>query len=170
MSRLPWTAIDGWLSVAEGEALQCLATGRAVLELGAWKGRSTVCLAAVARRVVSVDAHRGDPATGPADTYAEYLANVTASGSLDRITPVLLRFQDLVDLGPRFDLVFVDGAHDADSVEHDTRLALQFIRPGGTIAWHDLGYESVREGLQRLGLAPAALVGSLGWLTFSEVS
>ena len=37
----------------------------------------------------------------------------------------------------QIDLVFVDGAHHYDAVVSDTRQALQLVRPGGAIIWHD---------------------------------
>lgn len=36
-----------------------------------------------------------------------------------------------------FDSVLVDGGHDAEVVASDTRKALQVLRPGGMILWHD---------------------------------
>jgi predicted O-methyltransferase YrrM len=37
------------------------------------------------------------------------------------------------------DLFFIDGAHSYDYVRCDTEYALQCVRPGGVIAWHDFG-------------------------------
>ena len=38
-----------------------------------------------------------------------------------------------------FDLIFVDGGHDAETIAADTTNALKMLRPGGIIAWHDYG-------------------------------
>lgn len=35
------------------------------------------------------------------------------------------------------DFVFIDGAHDYESVKYDTALAHALLAPGGIIAWHD---------------------------------
>lgn len=160
-----WTEIEGWLSPAQGQALQELAAGGDVLELGSYKGRSTCCLAAAARQVSSVDWHGGDAGTGPADTLGRFVANLEALGVRDRVILRVVRFEDLGDSLPVgwYDLVFVDGAHDAESVERDTRIALKAVKPGGAIAWHDWDYESVREGAARAGLAAEHVVGDLGW-------
>jgi predicted O-methyltransferase YrrM len=51
------------------------------------------------------------------------------------------------------DAVFIDGDHSKDGVEHDTLLALQCVRPGGIIIWHDyhdLGTVDVREVLNEM--------------------
>ena len=39
----------------------------------------------------------------------------------------------------KIDLFFIDGAHSYDYVRCDTENALQCVRPGGVIAWHDFG-------------------------------
>jgi predicted O-methyltransferase YrrM len=46
------------------------------------------------------------------------------------------------DFSPHYgkiDLFFIDGAHSYDYVRSDTENALQCVRPGGVIAWHDFG-------------------------------
>ncbi|HEY6564329.1 MAG TPA: class I SAM-dependent methyltransferase, partial [Pirellulaceae bacterium] len=41
----------------------------------------------------------------------------------------------------RVDLVFIDAAHDYESVRHDSEVALRLLRPAnhGIILWHDYG-------------------------------
>jgi predicted O-methyltransferase YrrM len=36
-----------------------------------------------------------------------------------------------------FDLVFIDGSHDAPSVRRDIELSLAVLQPGGLLAFHD---------------------------------
>ena len=36
-----------------------------------------------------------------------------------------------------FDTAFIDGGHAADIVANDTRRAIQLVRPGGLVVWHD---------------------------------
>jgi predicted O-methyltransferase YrrM len=38
-----------------------------------------------------------------------------------------------------FDLVFIDGCHYYEYVNKDTQNALQHIKPGGLLIWHDYG-------------------------------
>lgn len=63
-----------------------------------------------------------------------------------------------------FDLVFIDAAHDTESVERHTRIALQAVRPGGVIAWHDWHWESVREGIWACGLEPHRALTNMAWM------
>ena len=75
-------------------------------------------------------------------------------GLWDKVVAVVGKVEDVAPLlaSGTFGLVWIDGAHDAESVARDTALALRVLSPGGTIAWHDWDYESVRAGA-----SPAAL-------------
>jgi hypothetical protein len=41
----------------------------------------------------------------------------------------------------KIDFVFVDGAHDFETVSNDTAVAFRLIAPGGWIVWHDVSME-----------------------------
>jgi predicted O-methyltransferase YrrM len=141
--------VRGWLTRTEGEALAACARGRVVLEIGSYCGRSTICMAQTAKRVYALDWHRGDAGAGWGQTLPEFLANIERYGVADKVIPLVGRTDDLspilADLSVEF--VFVDGAHDADSVRADTRLALRVLKPGGVIAFHDFDYPSVRDAV-----------------------
>ena len=162
---------DGWLSPVEIKELQRLAKGKTVLELGAWKGRSTVVMAEVARYVVSVDRHKGldVPDTHPqfgSDSLPDYLE---AARGLENVAIVVADFTAFLPLlAVVFDIVFVDGNHDADSVERDALLACQHAYfSTGIIVFHDYDLESVREGITRVfrNRQPDSLVGSIATFT-----
>jgi predicted O-methyltransferase YrrM len=57
------------------------------------------------------------------------------------------------------DLVFVDGAHSREYVRNDTAKALELLRPGGCVAWHDCApnHPEVVAVLKESGL-PVSLV------------
>lgn len=148
---------DGWLTEEEAAQLADLARDRTVLELGAWKGRSTFVLARTALHVVSVDRHLGIPGHG-GDSLAEYLENVRG---LANVSPVVSHFEEIVPLLGHFDLVYIDGDHDEASVYRDSTLALPHC---DTIAFHDWDFPEVRAGAAHLG-DPAGIVGSLAWFS-----
>jgi hypothetical protein len=152
------TQPPGWLTAAEADELRRLASDRTVLELGAWKGRSTVVLAEVARYVVSVDRHEGIPEVGGEDSLPDYLANVRG---LANVGIVIAEFNLFVPwLLRAFDVVYVDGDHDRDSAARDAALARASALE--TIAFHDWDFESVRDGATSvLGREPDGLVGSV---------
>lgn len=164
---LPWQDIHGWLTDEEGEALQRLAAGRIVLEIGSWRGRSTVCLAQVATRVYALDWHRGDADTGAAWTLPDCAANLFRRGLENRVVLLVGRTADVAPLlrNGLCDMVFVDGGHDRETVAADLRLALRAVRPGGVLALHDWGHTGVRAAVadELGGLAPDGTAGSLAW-------
>ena len=147
-SQLPKTwfprDVAGWLTITEGEALRDLAQGKRVLEIGSYCGRSTICLAAEAEEVVSIDPHDGRGTPHPRDTFSEFLDNLERYGCQNKVV-ALRGTSEGLKLGQRFGLVFIDGAHDADSVRGDIRVALDNLEPGGLIAFHD--YHDVDPGV-----------------------
>ena len=157
----------------EAARLATLATGKDVLELGAWYGFSTVILAQAARRVVSVDWHQGDEHAGEGDTWDAYRANLARFGVTGKVDARRGRFADvlpaLAKQGALFDGCFIDAQHDTASVEADLALALPLIRPGGFVAFHDYGRGEatghpgfgVTEAADRFGVAGVA--GHLAW-------
>ncbi len=158
--RLP----DGWLDATEAGELRKIADGKVVLELGAWKGRSTVVLAGVAQHVVSVDRHQGIAEVGGEDSLPDYLDAVRGLANVSIVVADFVQFVGVLD--SIFDLVYVDGDHDADSAERDANLALKAIRAGGMIAFHDWDFDSVREGVGRvISREPNRVVGSVAVFT-----
>ena len=142
-----WTDIDGWLTKQQGEFLQTVVKGKTVLEIGSGFGRSTVCMAQVAKQVTTIDHHRGG-------TLPAFTANLQAFDVVSRVEPIVADIREIRDeiVKRRFHVVFVDGEHDAESVQHDTQAALECLLPGGVIVWHDYNYESVKEGIVATGI------------------
>jgi predicted O-methyltransferase YrrM len=162
---ITWHDIDGWLDPDEAEVLQLLSVGRDVLELGSFKGRSTVCLAEFARTVVSVDWHRGDAACGHADTSGEFLDNLERAGVAEKVVPVRARVENAELPERAFDLVFIDDDHTNDAPLTSTRMALRCLRRGGTIAWHDWYEPAVQRAAELCGLVPTSFRNRLAWVT-----
>ncbi|GAH41399.1 unnamed protein product, partial [marine sediment metagenome] len=93
--------IDGWLSDSEGELLYKLAkevpSGQAIVELGSWKGKSTVWLAkgteaGQRNEVYSIDPHSGTKAhvsEGEMNTYTAFLTNLTKAGGQATVVPLV---------------------------------------------------------------------------------
>lgn len=124
----PPEAVPGWLTVAEGRLLWQMAAGRSVLELGTGAGRSAVCLAQQAKRVVTVDVRDQPEAREWARRFgvAERLA--FRQGEIEAVCR---------GLNERFELVFVDTEQDAASVRRDIEASLPLLASGGLIAFHD---------------------------------
>jgi len=132
--------VPGWLTPEEGEALYELAkscTGRGVIvEIGSWKGKSTICLGLGSRagrglRIVAVDPH--------ADyRFGDFKANVERAGIADLVTPVPSLSQDAAaGFDEPIELLFVDGSHVEDDVRTDFDQWVPKVVDGGWVAFHD---------------------------------
>lgn len=130
------TAITG----PEAAALREIAAGKTVLEIGALLGFSTVTLAGVASRVVSVDPHEGYPADQPRPTLHRFLENIAPVR--DRITVCLGSDRDVFPyLASRsFDVVFIDATGEYEDTRRIMRGAIPLLRHIGTLAVHDCGH------------------------------
>lgn len=130
----------GWLTEDEGIELAKLADGKSVLEIGSYCGRSTICLAQKAKHVHAVDTFdgRGTPSEG--DTFNLFRRNLIRYGVDKTVTVLRGTSSEILPNMPRvFDLVFIDGSHDYESVNEDIELSLSVLRPNGVIAFHDYG-------------------------------
>jgi len=110
--------------------------GKDVLEVGSYCGRSSICMGQTARSLCCVDPFDCRDTPGDGSTFAEFTANLKRY----KVTPAkVLRslFADAPLNGDRFDLVFIDGAHDEASVVSDAWRAIGLLRPEGLLAFHD---------------------------------
>jgi MMP 1-O-methyltransferase len=132
--------VPGWLSDEEGEALYELAkecTGKGVIvEIGSWKGKSTICLGLGSKagggvRIFAVDPH--------ADyRHGEFKENIERAGIADLVTPLKGLSQSVADtFDEPIELLFVDGSHEEELVREDFEKWVPKVVEGGTVAFHD---------------------------------
>jgi predicted O-methyltransferase YrrM len=156
--------VEGWLTPREARLLYTLArgcTGRGVIvEIGAWKGRSTICLARGARdgrrpRVYAVDPHTGSPehrAGGTVvDTAAEFARNLARAGVADGVASLIQTSEAAArTVNEPVELVFIDGAHEEEAVARDFELWFPKVVAGGVMAFHDsTGWPGVKRVVER---------------------
>lgn len=128
--------VPGWLLYEDAKRLWDLARGKRVLEVGAYCGRSTCCLAQSAESVVSIDPHDGRGTPQPLETFAKFQENVARYGVSERVTPFIGTLDEFC-WNDEFDLVYIDGRHDLESVRDDIRRSSQLLATGGLLAFHD---------------------------------
>ena len=144
-------AIGGWLTPKEGRLLYDLArrcSGRGVIvEIGSWKGKSTIWLASGSRHGAGVPVYAIDPHTAESDnlgtqssvpTFPEFVANIRDAGIANLVHPLVTTSAAAAREFTRpVELIFIDGAHDYDSVALDLDLWFPRVVDGGMIAFHD---------------------------------
>lgn len=151
------TAIDGvegWLSADQATVLWRMAArcapGDTVVEIGSFRGRSTVALALAAPagcEVVAIDPHagtdrgpnerRGFAAAAAADRAA-LRANLERAGVIGRVRHVAdFSHRAHGAVGGEVAVLFVDGAHRYGAARRDIAEWGARVRPGGTMLVHD---------------------------------
>lgn len=167
----------GWLLPADGPYLHELAleAGGPILEMGSYCGKSTVWLGdaaeAAGQQVVSVDWHRGShdmarqdetlDAAGKVDTLGLLRRTIVESCLESTVMIVCATSQAAARLlGDGFAMVFIDGAHDRDSVAADATLWAPHLRAGGIMAFHDYDRPEVAAVVDHLdGFEPVGMRG-----------
>jgi predicted O-methyltransferase YrrM len=137
--------VPGWLTDEEGEALYDLAracTGAGVIvEIGSWKGKSTICLGRGSLAGAAVPIYAIDP---HADyRFGDFKANVDRAGITDLVRPVTSLSQSAADeFQESIELLFVDGSHEYDLVLEDFEKWVPKVVEGGWVAFHDTTWTS----------------------------
>lgn len=143
--------IEGWLTFLEGEILynfaKMIPKSQCIVEIGSWKGRSTICLGYGVNDgnkplVYAIDPHSGSSEHiemfGQVDTYSEFLANLKEFGVFDYTVPLKMVSDNALDeVRDNIGLLFIDGAHEYKNVSSDYNKWLPKVVVGGTIIFHD---------------------------------
>ena len=107
-----------------------------ILEIGSWRGKSTICLASGSRDgarlpVYSVDLHRDK-------RFQRFVANIERTGLTELVRPIRASSQDeSVDIAEPIELLFVDGAHDDIGIQADFDRWVPQVLEGGLVFFHD---------------------------------
>ncbi len=146
--------VEGWMSADQGRRLfdaatACPPTGR-IVEIGSFRGRSTIVLARAAAQgveIYAIDPHAGNDrgpqefegfaAEAESDHHA-FLANLEQAGVRDRVRHVR-EFSDAAHgaVVGDVDVLYIDGAHRYASALADIRDWGERVADGGTLLIHD---------------------------------
>lgn len=121
------------VSKVEASVLRSFARQRDVLEIGTGIGVSTTALSDSADSVVT---HDIDP-----------WVHEHVWPTLDDAVVRAATRGEIVERGGGFDLVFIDGDHQPESVFADVEFARDLLRPWGLIVVHDAAYAHVAKAL-----------------------
>jgi MMP 1-O-methyltransferase len=176
--------IDGWLTELEGVALYHAATygpGEGeIVEVGSFKGKSTIWLASGSKRagrelVHAVDMHLGSPEHQKGGEFASHMPaegttefvfreNIKKTGLVDRIVPLVMT-SSAAEASWRspIRLLFIDAAHSYESVRSDFLNWQKHVVVNGLVAFHDVDKwdgSTVLDGPSRVVYEDVARSGS----------
>jgi len=160
-----WAAtVEGWFSDRQGrflytKARQCSGKG-VIVEIGSWKGKSTVWLGSGSLAgnrvpVYAVDPHncwysedgglgRGKELT----TLREFEENMKRTGVSGVVRPIVATSEEAIkNWKDPIELLLIDGDHSYDAVKKDIDLWLPYVIDGGIIAFDDSFDESIKKVL-----------------------
>lgn len=125
-----------------------LFSGRAGLEVGAWRGWSTAHLIAAGLGSLTVV----EPLLEDPDWRAEFQAVVRGAGG-ERTTVLIPEKSPeavvrLGEAGARWSFAFIDGDHDGEAPARDARASLPYFEPTAMVLFHDLVSPHVARGLR----------------------
>lgn len=143
--------IDGWLTRAEGLSLYNTAkeikAGNVIVEVGSWKGRSTICLGNGSKegngvKIFAIDPHIGSSEHqkrfGKIDTFEKFKQNMNGAGIAEFVEPIRATSENAAkNFNQRIEFVFIDGAHEYKFVKLDFNLWFPKVINGGILAFHD---------------------------------
>lgn len=174
--------IDGWMPEPALEALMELAATvpaeSDIVEIGSYRGRSTVALALGARRgggarVFTCDPHhpaqgvRGG-SFGPADRACLY-RNLLDAGVTESVCCVALESTRVATTWPTdsVGLLLVDGSHEEVDVEADLSAWFPALRPDAVVVMDDVDYPGVARVVERwIGSGRLQALGQSGKLVW----
>jgi len=148
------TDVDGWMTRGQAQALFEAAAscppGGTIVEIGSFRGRSTIVLASACpadATVLAIDPHAGND-RGPQEIegyeaeanqdHDAFLRNVATAGVADRVTHLREFSDDALDhIDGTIDVLYVDGAHRYAPAKRDIEQYGNRVREGGTMLIHD---------------------------------
>ena len=159
----------------------CIPVEGFIVEIGSFKGKSTVALATVCDRygldpVVAIDPHAGLSYLGPdmpqqTQTFDEFLASLKGAGVENRVEFHRALSQDVANHWNRpIRLLWIDGDHSYKGCREDFDLFSPHLQNGAVVAFHDAlnAFDGpirvfVEEILRSDRFGPAGFVHSIAW-------
>ncbi len=146
--------VEGWLTDGQAhrlwDAARRVVAGGVIVEIGSFRGRSTIVLALASRDdvdVIAIDPHGGgdrgpnqiapDQVRGESDNVA-FRGNLDRAGVTQRVRHVReLSSRALRDVDRPIDLLYIDGAHRYSPARDDIASWGDRVPDGGTVVIHD---------------------------------
>ncbi len=144
---------EGFLTVREGmflynNAKKCT-KGKSIVEIGSWKGRSTICLAKGSMAGNCVDVYAIDPHIGSREchdifqkknisTLQEFKNNIKKYRVSKFVKPLITTSEKAAKKwNKKIEFLWIDGKHSYSAALNDFKNWEPFLTDGGIIAFHD---------------------------------
>src|SRR2546429_1111289 len=165
-------------------AAACTPGQGVILEIGSFKGKSTVGLASIAARyrlgkVVAVDPHTAPSSTDPglggqASSFDDFRHTLARAGLTDHVEVHRTFSRELATAWNRpIRLLWIDGDHTYPGAKQDLDLFAPHLATGGVVALHDVLHNFagpirvfVEDVLGSDRNGPAGCCGSIGWAQY----
>lgn len=148
------TDVEGWMTDGQArrlfDAASRVAGGGRIVEIGSFRGRSTIVLASAAHdgvEIVAIDPHAGND-RGPQELegfaqeaesdFETFHRNLSTAGVATRVRHVRRPSdQAQAEVGGPIELLYIDGAHRYGPARDDVRHWGERVSDGGTLLIHD---------------------------------
>jgi len=130
------------------------------MEIGSYYGRSTVAMAAVAKKMICIDSFLfGSDLPYPRDETGRLIPPAVKSDARETFEGNVAPWRDKLEVcemdsleAVKLDwepvgLLFIDGGHDYETVKSDCGF-LKWVIPGGHVAFHDASWGSVGKAIR----------------------
>jgi predicted O-methyltransferase YrrM len=129
-----------------------------IVEIGSFKGRTTICLALGSKMKGREKVYAVDPLPD-LSIRERFIQNLKQAKIMDQVVPVFQKSDDAVrDFSVPIRLLFIDGNHEYEAVKNDILLWKDHVIDGGIIAFHDYLPESHPAFLEGVNRAVNELV------------
>jgi MMP 1-O-methyltransferase len=143
--------VGGWLTESESKFLYQTACNiqkkNVIVEIGSWKGKSTICLGQGTKDgkkafVFAVDPHTGSiehrKMFGKLDTFQIFTQNIHKTKVDKFIIPIRKTSEKAIrNINYPVEFIFIDGSHEYKYVKLDYKLWFPKVINGGILAFHD---------------------------------
>lgn len=171
--------IDGWLLEKEQDFLywaakNCKGKG-VIVEIGSWKGKSTICLANGSKTWSNIKIYAIDPHIGGIEhqallnnksSFEQFRQNIRNAKVDDIVFPIVKTSQEAAkNWNQKIEFLWIDGDHSYEGAKSDFDLYNPYVVDGGLIAFHDSTQGDVNrvvyEVFSRDGFSNIKLVDSI---------
>lgn len=152
--------IHGYFEVNECRKIQEFAEDKICLEVGSLYGRSSACLAEVAKEVHIVDTFESEHG----NIFKQFQENVQGYNNI--FPHIGLSKEIIPKMRKKFDLIFIDGDHSYIGIRRDVTICWPKLKVGGVLFIHDYHNDAFTDIRRYINETFTILDGHCDWSTW----